>query len=149
MRQDLQSRRARRQAAVAQRRTIRSADDGLQQRSADRDLWRLRLGQLRSPCRTNGVRHRETPIERPLRHIDVAGSGNRALRRAYAQGLAPDMACAETAIGIELIERRGIVVAPNVIVERRWSRQKSGEVDRHRAVFGLELEGSGEGPGEL
>src|SRR6185437_12973583 len=136
-------------AAVAQRRTIRSADDGLQQRSADRDLWRLRLSQLRGPCRTNGVRHRETPIERPLRHIDVTGSGDRALRRAHAQGLAPDMACAETAIGIELIERRGIVVAPTVVVERCWSGEETGKVDRHRPVFGAKLEGSSERAGEL
>ena len=59
------------------------------------------------------------------------------------------MACAETAIGIELIERRGIVVAPTVVVERRRPRQKSGKVNRHSPVFRLKLEGSGEGAGEL
>src|SRR6185295_376356 len=61
------------------------------------------------------------------------------LRRAHAQGLAPDMACAETAIGIELIERRGIVMAPTVVVERRRPRQKSGKSTGTAPSFALSL----------
>ena len=65
--------------------------------------------------------------------------------------------------GVLLLARGPVVEPPAVVhlalgvlcrgrevrVERRRSRQKPGKVDRHRAVFRFELEGSGEGAGEL
>ena len=59
------------------------------------------------------------------------------------------MAAAELAIGIELIERRDVVAAPALCADRGRSGGKPGKVDRHRAVFGLELERSGEIAGQL
>ena len=53
------------------------------------------------------------------------------------------MASTETAICIELIEERGIVMAPAVVVERRRSCQEAGKVDRHGAVFRIKLDCSG------
>src|SRR5580704_1019689 len=142
--QALWSCRARWQASLANRRTVRSADPGLRQQTANRHRGRFLLRLRCGACLDDGPCYRQIPIERLLGQIDVASSRDSSPWRLHAQGLTPNLAGTETAIGIELIERRDTVAAPAVAVERHGSGHQPGKVDRHRAILDRNLERSGE-----